>query len=160
MRNAIGQRGKTAEKAVRKILDKLNSERADFDYARIYDARSAGGKFPARPGDFEVYYNGIFGLIEVKEVAHDYHLPEKNFPAEGRAKLRKRQMAGGHILVLVYHSTTGKWRSRALDEFVRTGSSWDLSYDAYVDPETQIRSMMSMGPGVPSPLQKFMKEAA
>jgi len=145
---ALGQRGKAAEKVVHKILDKMNSEVANFDYSRIYDARSAGGRFPSRPGDYELYYNGIFGLIEVKEIAHDYRLPEKNFPAEGRAKLRKRQMAGGRILVLVYHSTTGKWRTAPLASFVGGVPSWDLSTVPFCDPEAEIRRMMPMQPGV------------
>jgi hypothetical protein len=143
-RKAIGQRGKTAETVVRRILEKLNSEFANFDYSRIYDARSAGGKFPSRPGDYELYSNGIFGLIEVKEVAHDYRLPEKNFPAAGRAKLRKRQMAGGRILVLVYHSTSGIWRSPTLEYFAAGVPSWDLGALGARDPETEIRSMYGL----------------
>lgn len=113
-----GKRGKFAEGKVRKFLDDLGNSSADFDWSRIYDARSAGGRFPSRPGDFEFYRPGIHGLIEVKEVNHDYRLPSKNFKREQIAKLRKRQLAGGSIVVLVYHTTSKLWRYVPLQHFI------------------------------------------
>lgn len=132
-RKAQSSRGKTAEVAVRNYLTALNNRIAEFEWSRIYDARSAGGKFPSRPGDFEFFrkWQGrpIHGLIEVKEVAHAFRLPAKNFKKEQLAKLRKRQMVGGMIVILVYHSSTGKWRDLPLHFFLDriTLPSWDLS---------------------------------
>lgn len=126
----VGQRGKYAEGKVREILERLNSQHAKFDYGRIYDARSAGGKgIPGRPGDFEFYAPGLFGLIEVKEVDHPFRLPKKNLDKEQIAKLRKRQLAGGVIFVLILHTTTGLWRRVPIDWLhERAGQpSWDLS---------------------------------
>jgi hypothetical protein len=127
---SVGQRGKYAEGKVRAVLEYLNHKYAKFDYGRIYDARSAGGKgIPARPGDFEFYAPGLFGLIEAKEVEHDFRLPKKNLDKEQIAKLRKRQLAGGTIFVLIYHTTTGLWRRVPIEWLhERAGQpSWDLS---------------------------------
>lgn len=138
MPSGIGQRGKAAEKEVRAFLERLNFKYAGFDFERVYDARSAGGRFPARPGDFEFYAPRLHGLIEVKEVEHDFRLPRKNMEgakAKGDAKvsriakLRKRQMAGGTIFVLINHTTTGLWRSVPIDWLHERAAqpSWDLS---------------------------------
>lgn len=134
----IGQRGKSAEKETRSFLDRLNFKYASFDYERVYDARSAGGRFPARPGDFEFYAPRLHGLIEVKEVEHDFRLPRKNMEGSKAkdaakvsriAKLLKRQLAGGMIFVLVNHTTTGLWRSVPIDWLHDRAAapSWDLS---------------------------------
>lgn len=123
-----GQRGKAAEAAVRSELEVLG-EMSDFDWSRIYDARSARGRFPARPGDFEFFYPEVHGLIEAKEVEHDFRLPKKNFEDGQLARLRKRQMAGGEIVIVVYHSTTKLWTYVEL-EWLRHRQdlpSWDLS---------------------------------
>jgi hypothetical protein len=125
-------RGKEAEKAVQKFLTDLSNRVAQFDFSRIYDARSAGGKFPSRPGDFEFYrkmFDGsaVNGLIEVKEVAHDYRLPAKNFKPGQLGKLRKRQLAGGRIIVLVKHTPTGRWRRPEFDWL------WERSGDPSFD---------------------------
>lgn len=128
-RSVIGSRGKTAEKQVQEYLKKLSEGWAEFDYARIYDARSAGGRFPGRPGDFEIYTPTGHGLIEVKEVAHDFRLPAKNFSYKKFGHLHKRQLAGGEIIILVKHTTTGMWRKPPLSLFLEDpqAASWDLS---------------------------------
>lgn len=126
---STGQRGKYAEAKVREYLEQMNSKHACFAYERIYDARSAGGRgIPARPGDFEFYAPSLHGLIEVKEVEHDYRLPKKNLDKEQIAKLRKREFAGGMIFVLVYHTTLGVWRSVPIQWLHERSaqSSWDL----------------------------------
>lgn len=124
----IGNRGKFAEGKVKDYLKARSDSVASFDFERILDARSAGGRFPSRPGDFGFYSPLYHGLIEVKEVEHDFRLPHKNFSTEQVSKLRKRKMAGGVIIILVYHKTTKLWR---LVEFEylegRNGGSWDLS---------------------------------
>lgn len=124
-------RGKEAEKEVRKILEKFSAKWAAFDYERMYDARSAGGRFPAQVGDFSWFcgipHNYKFGVIEVKEVEHDFRLPSKNFSQV--PKCRKRQLAGGVIVVLVNHTTTGLWRMPPFQHFAENAGapSWDLS---------------------------------
>jgi len=129
-------RGKSAEKAIATYLSELSQKVAAFDWHRQYDARSAGGRFPAQPGDFAFYSAasvGFFkipshGLIEVKEVEHDYRLPKKNFEKEQIAKLRKRELAGGKIAVVVNFTTTKKWVLVPL-KFFRENldlPSWDL----------------------------------
>ena len=130
---AIGQRGKKSEEAVKDLLDTLQGRMPHFCANRQYDAKSAGGRFPAQPADFQWFllWEGRHssGLIEVKEVAHAYRLPKKNFNPEEIARMRRRQMAGQRCTVLVNHSNTGKWRSVPLDYFIeRLGQpSWDLS---------------------------------
>jgi hypothetical protein len=131
MSDARGQRGKVAEAAVRKYLERLNTRFSNFDFERKYDARSAGGRFPSQAGDFSFYRRGIanevlHGLIEVKEVAHDYRLPKKNFEDLGRPE--KRRLAGGIVIVVVLHTTTGYWRLPPFDWIYARADkpSWDL----------------------------------
>lgn len=125
----IAERGKAAERDVKKYLTEVSLQYFDFDFERIYDARSAGGRFPSRPGDFEFYYPGCHGLIEVKEVNHAFRLPEKNFKKQAIARLRKRQLAGGTIVVVVRHANIGMWREVPLSFFVERADqpSWDLT---------------------------------
>lgn len=122
-------RGKVAEGKVREHLAKLNDKRADFDFERVLDAHAAGGRFNARTGDFAWWSAGLNGVIEVKEVAHDYRLPHKNATPESVAKLRKRSLAGGAVHIAVYHSTTKLWRSVPLSVLLdrSVGGSWELS---------------------------------
>jgi hypothetical protein len=70
----------------------------------------------------------VHGLIEVKEVEHDYRLPSKNFKPGQLGKLEMRRMAGGEIVILVLHTTTGLWRRPGFPEiFDRAGqASWDF----------------------------------
>lgn len=127
-KKAIGSRGKYAEGKVRDYLKARSDAVATFDFERILDARSAGGRFPSRPGDFGFYTPLCHGLIEVKEVDHEFRLPHKNFSTEQVGKLRKRQMAGGYILILVYHKPSKLWRHVEFEYLEgREGGSWDLS---------------------------------
>jgi len=125
----IGQRGKKAEADVRKILERLKSEKVDFDYERKYDARSSMGRIPSQTGDFGFFTPACHGIIEVKEVAHDFRLPRKNLGSEQIAKMHVRMLAGGAIVMLIYHSTTGAWRCPDFSRFLvqRDVPSWDLS---------------------------------
>src|SRR5262245_19757351 len=104
-----GQRGKWAEDKVRALLKKLGEADARFDWERILDARSAGGRFRAQIGDFGVFMPQLHGVIEVKEVDHAYRLPHKNFDTEAVAKLYKRQLAGGATWIIVAHLRSA-WR--------------------------------------------------
>lgn len=135
MRKAsIGQRGKFAEGEVRKLLERQSNAHAAFDYNRIYDARSAGGRFPGQPGDFGFYRTEAHGLIEAKEIGHDHRLPKDKLAQ--LPKLHKRQLAGGTIIVLVFHTATELWRMVPFKWLWdrRTQPSWDLSeFPTYVD---------------------------
>lgn len=121
-------RGKVAERLVKQELDKL-SKRANFDYERITDAYSSrGGAATSRPGDFLVFENGTAFLLEVKEVAHTYRLPKRNFPPDQRARMHKRALAGCVCTVLVYFSESKMWRCLPLSDFdAGTTGSWDFS---------------------------------
>jgi hypothetical protein len=144
----IAERGKAAERDVKKYLQEVSLQYFDFDFDRIYDARSAGGKFPSRPGDFEFYYPGRHGLIEVKEVNHVFRLPEKNFNKRAIARLRKRQLAGGTIVVVVRHSPTGLWREVPLSFFVQRADqpSWDLTEFPAVKTSRELLKKYVEGP--------------
>lgn len=127
-RKKLGSRGKYAEGLVKTYLTGRSETVASFDFERILDARSAGGRFPSRPGDFGFFSPMGHGLIEVKEVDHEFRLPHKNFSVEQIGKLRKRQWAGGLIIILVYHKPTKLWRMPELEFFEkREGGSWDLT---------------------------------
>lgn len=121
-------RGKTTEAAVAKYLKAYDAKNQNFDFARNYDSHSAGGRFQRQTGDFQFYGPGVHGVIEAKEVKHDFRVPHSNVDQGQVAKLWKRQLAGGEIIILICHSTTKLWRVVGLDVFrVRTGGSWDLS---------------------------------
>lgn len=122
-------RGKKPEAAVKLYLERLAGARADFDWERKYDAHSAGGRFQRQIYDFAFFAPGRHGGIEVKEVAHDFRIPYKNFKPEQVAGLRKRALAGANIVILVYHSTSQKWRPCPLRAFIgrpTDAGSWDL----------------------------------
>lgn len=129
----IGQRGKSAEADVRKHLEYLKQFKHDFDFERKYDARSARGRFPSQAGDYGFYLPGVHGLIEVKEVAHDFRLPQKNFSKDQIARCRMRELAGGIIVIIVKHTTTGLWRIPPFSMFrdYPTAPSWVLDSPTY-----------------------------
>lgn len=126
---AIAKRGKYAEGVVRNFLDRINREVVAFDWHRVLDARAAGGRFNAQTGDFAFFGPRMHGVIEVKEVGHAYRLPSKNFDTKQINRLRKRQMAGGLVVVLIYHTTTKLWRRVPLSVFLENlnAPSWDFS---------------------------------
>jgi penicillin-binding protein-related factor A (putative recombinase) len=120
-------KGKVAEKKVATFLKAWSDARAGTDWHRVYDAHSSGGRFNRVVYDYAFFGKGFHGGIEVKEVAHGYLLPHKNFGLDQVAKLRKRQLAGGLAIVLVYHSTTKLWRVVPLSVFLtREKGSWHL----------------------------------
>ena len=125
-KSAIGQRGKWAEKEVQKILDGLSRMHAEFDYERLPDARAARGAVKAQVADFAWFSPGKHGLVEVKETEHDFRLPRDKLAQLPR--MRKRALAGGRVLVLVYHSQHMRWRAIPLAWFDGPiPPSWDLS---------------------------------
>lgn len=58
--SAAANRGKSAERQVREILEKFNSAVAGFTFNRVPDAHMAGGRFPAQAGDFQAFIRGSF----------------------------------------------------------------------------------------------------
>jgi hypothetical protein len=127
-RKEAGTRGKYAEDQVRNALKALSALRADFDYERNYDARTSMGRIPARAGDFTIFDAGSHGIIEVKQVDHDYRLPKKNFDPKKFGKIRMRQLAGGKVSVLVYFTPSKLWRVVPFEYFYarKDQPSWDL----------------------------------
>ena len=137
-------RGKKAEGLLQKAFNKIEASRHDFCFERIYDARSSVGKMSnPRVGDFVLYYAGKNLIIECKEVAHDYRLSRANFDPAQRARLYKRQLAGSICIVLVYHSTTNKWRLQNLDYF-RVSDVEAASWDFRGTPELTLEDMLKL----------------
>ena len=144
MASNVGQRGKSAEAQMQKHLQHLDQTLLHFDWLRLPDARTAMGRGTAMPGDFEAFMPMSHLLLEVKEVAHDFRLPAKNVGQ--LPKMRKRTLAGGHCFLIVYHSTTKKWRRIPVMELeVKTTGSWDLSEYEQYDSVSQALSVELLG---------------
>lgn len=145
---SVGQRGKWAEAEVQKLLKLKSDADLHFTANRTLDARAAGGRFPAQAGDF-VWYKlseGVSsnGILEVKEVEHEFRLPFKNLDNDSYARMYKRELAGSQVLVLVAHRLPNMrpaevlWRALPLSYFanrndVKGVGSWDLSAVPYAD---------------------------
>lgn len=120
-----GQRGKTAEKAVKALLERLNEKHFDFAYSRLPDARAAGGRLGAVICDFLVWYRGKSLLLEVKETQQNRRLAKDKLSQ--LATLQKVKAAGATPVVLVYHTELDRWRVSGVDFFEFGRPSWDLS---------------------------------
>ena len=115
-RRKRAQQGKSAEQQVKDYL-KAKGERlgAGFDAERTLDARSAGGRFQVRTGDFYAYYKpqgwkfGRTANIEVKETQNLTRLPAANFSRDSIARCYKRSLAGVITVILIHHSKAEKW---------------------------------------------------
>lgn len=120
--------GKEAEEIVEAHLKKVKAECEYFDYQRLYDAHTAGGFFPAQIADFEFFSTTGHGCIEVKEIKHDYRLPQAKFKAAKHARLKRRQEAGGVIFIVVRFMPLGFWRVIPLEYFLKdsNAASWDV----------------------------------
>lgn len=138
---SVGDRGKSAEKEAKKILN-LWDKQADFAYYRLPDAR-AGSKAPTL-ADFLLMDSGVMRLLEVKEVAHDFRLPYQNFAVDKVARMKKFVWAGAKGTVWVYSTTTDEWRTMPGEFFFdrdtsKPSGSWDLR--AFT-PEKELRKGM------------------
>ena len=120
-----GSRGKHAEKEVEKTLESYNRNHLDFAYHRLPDARSARNFLKAQPADFMYWCSGIGGFIEVKETKHSSRLSRDKISQ--MPVLKKFALAGARSTVIIFHSTTQKWRIAPLSFFVDEVPSWDLS---------------------------------
>lgn len=122
----FADRGKDAEKKVHEALTAWVGDIGSREFNRLMDTRAAGRIVKAAAADFEFFSAGVHGLIEVKSVQHDFRLPRGSVTQIPR--LRKRALAGGVCLVLIYHSTLKLWRAVAVDYLLDGGDkgSWDL----------------------------------
>jgi len=117
-------RGKQAEKEVKKVLTKL-SLRSDTAFIRLPDARA--GSFQTALCDYQLMHKGTLYLLEVKETKHNYRLPHGNYSTDQVARMRRWQLAGAEAHVLILHKELNKWRTAPVDYFLdREGGSWDL----------------------------------
>lgn len=118
-------RGKKTEKQVEEMLTAFQRDPL-FDYQRLPDARSCMGRIPKQIGDFLWFYGNSHGVLEVKELKHDYRLPHDN--VSQLPKLRRREMAGGKSFVIVKHTAANVWRivSFAFLWDGKNSPSWDL----------------------------------
>lgn len=132
----IADRGKGAEAEVEKCLKRMNELHYSFAYDRQPDARAAGGRLKAALCDFlwwwqyvnaSGFHSNVSGLLEVKETKHDYRLTKDKL--DQLPRMKKVRNAGGKCVVLIHHSTLGKWRITPLEFFISTEvpPSWDLS---------------------------------
>lgn len=137
----FSDRGAAAEKAAQKYLDEWESGTANREYERLVDTKAAGRIIKAAAADFAFYCPRGFGLIEVKETKHDFRLDRSRITQ--MARLRKRAKAGGVCLVLILHSTIGKWRCRSAEDLFDgvVGGSWDLrDQPAFDTPREALRN--------------------
>lgn len=132
VKETIGQRGKTAEKAVKDLLTRLNVQ-ADLAWFRTPDARAARGTLAASPADFLVAVKGKVLWWEVKSTQHPFRL--RRDAVSQLPTLKKFRMAGMEYVVLVFHTEERLWRvvkGQWLE--VHGGASWALDkHKAYVD---------------------------
>lgn len=172
MATSAANRGKSAERQVRDILDGFNTRVAGFTFNRNLDAHAAGGRFPAQSGDFQAFHLDSRAayivqsqhpigptvelkdaapfrpsrnfIIEVKEVKHDFRLPAKNYSADKVSRVQKRVWAGTEAVVAVLHTTTGLWRLVPFEVFTERRPSWDLSGHGVVDIESALAEFMGV----------------
>lgn len=141
----LATKGKEPEADVAEYLGDVHAHVLQFDWHRAYDARSAGGKFQRIAGDFSFYSPHGHGLIEVKEMKHDYRLPYKNYDFSKVAGAAKRRLAGGEVHVVIYSSTLEKWFYRPIEFFKHRDAavgSWGLSGEAVSDLKTILNEVM------------------
>lgn len=140
MKSEIGNRGKVAEKEVKVFLERINRERTYFDYERLPDSRSSKGRVAAQVADYAFFMPRHHGVIEVKETEHEFRLPRAKLTQ--LPKMRKRHLAGGECIVIVYHSTIDKWRVPDFQwVMVNEAPSWDLSqFPTFHNAEDALRS--------------------
>ena len=171
-------RGKYAEGKVRDHLVVLSDDNASFTFNRNPDAHAAGGRFVPVAGDFQAFrqagtaymrevqmgvgvlttytdipvrYSRNF-IIEVKEVAHAFRLPYKNYSTDKVGRVKAREWAGSECLVLVCHRLPKQkpyWRAVPQSFFydrdpAKPSGSWDLSAFPIVDHKVAINQLVGL----------------
>ena len=129
--NTYRDRGKKAEAETQKFLDGWAENHPNREANRLTDSKAAGRIIKAAPADFEFFTatgpdSGVFGLIEVKQTEHEYRLDRDRLTQLPR--FRRRTKCGGLCILLVLHSTLGRWRAVGTDYLVTSGDkgSWNL----------------------------------
>lgn len=156
-KSKLADRGKTAEDATQKYLERWAAQSPSREFNRLPDTKAAGRVIKAAPADFEVFcahpgLGPMHGLIEVKETEHDYRLDRSRLTQMPR--LRRRHKCGGQVYVLVLHSKIGRWRCMTAEHFgpPLTTGSWDLrSLPLFMDPQGALcwaSSQLEVGWGV------------
>lgn len=120
-------RGKYAEGHVRRRLVE-RAKMADFQFMRLPDAHA--GSFQPTTADYLIVCRSVCHFLEVKEVAHAFRLPGKNFGQDQRARLNAFREAGAMSWVLVCFRPKDAgmlWRMCPSTYFgMDTPPSWDM----------------------------------
>lgn len=124
IKESVGERGKTAEKAVTRHFDILNTRFAHFAFERLSDARAAGGRLKKQISDYLVWWGQWNVPLEVKSTEHDYRLSKDAISQ--LPKLNKVALAGAKPHVLVLFKTIEKWRIAPISYFDYGVPSWDM----------------------------------
>ena len=141
VKKTTANRGKGTESELSKAFDKLKGESISFDYERIPDAYSSrGGISTPRTGDYILFYRGATLIVEAKETKNLKALPADKFSTDSRARLRRRERAGIHCIVVVFQSVLNVYRVIELSEFdTRATGSFELTcYPALTLQDTLI----------------------
>lgn len=147
-KSKFADRGKAAENAANKYLSLWAGGHANREFHRLVDSKAAGRIIKASKADFEFFYFptdsvfAFFGLLEVKETEHEYRLARSK--VSQMPGLIKHMKCGGTCLVLVHHSTFGRWRcidARWMRDNGDKGS-WNLAeFPAFETPGEALRSV-------------------
>ena len=128
---STANRGKAEEADVQKFLEALSGKRADFDFLRLPDARSAGGRMKSMPADFEYFMPFAHGLIEVKAVDHPFRIAKDK--VSQLASMKKRELAGGKCFLVVHHTPCDMWRVIRACDMTSGVPSWDFGSYPFFD---------------------------
>lgn len=150
------QKGKNAEEAVRKVLVDVATHHPNFDFQRMFDARSAGGRFPAQIADYEFFCRvtpaqTVHGVLEVKETEHESRLSAYLIARDKKRihikmkRWERRAAAGGFMYIILHHKTTGLWRAVDMTELKLGESSWDVSeFKTYDSASEAVKAALPM----------------
>lgn len=139
-------RGKYAEGHVRRRLAQ-RALQADFQFMRLPDAHA--GSFQPTTADYLIVCRSVCHFLEVKEVAHAYRLPGKNFGQDQRARLNAFRAAGAMAWALVCFRPQGAspfWRVCPSTYFgTETPPSWDMRDLPIMTLDDALSLMFSQG---------------
>lgn len=124
----VGSRGKSTENSIQAVLRTMAKNR-NFNFLRFYDTRSTGAriKLPRQPADYMFVVNSMMFFLEAKETKHDSRLKRGDFSQ--LPDLRRWEMCGSNIIVLIHHTGIDRWRAPEFRLFKEdpSAASWDLT---------------------------------
>lgn len=128
-KEAVGQRGKTAQDLTKAVLEKMNTS-SDFAYDRVSDARAAGGKLKKQLCDYLCWHKAANNMcysvpLEVKSTEHDYRITKAHLTQLQKLHMVAKAGADPHVLVLF--KGLSKWRIAPITFFGFGVPSWDMS---------------------------------